>query len=150
MKRMILVLLCLTSCVPVKNTPVASDMKPQKKTVVKEPTWECWYTDGSNNRFHFYRKDGNVHFRYEPIQPMMSSSGIYSGGTAKEGILSPEQVHILDSRLAHWRNNTEAHVERRSKGVSAFRISQEEREVLFLIPESQLNELSALLKPLRP
>tara|TARA_Y100001954_G_scaffold192879_1_gene207701 strand:- start:157 stop:609 length:453 start_codon:yes stop_codon:yes gene_type:complete len=150
MKIIILGLLCSVGCSPIKNTP-ALDLKPKTDgTRNKEMKWECFYTDGSNNQFHFYRKEGKTHFRYEPIQPMMSSSGMYSGGTAKEGILTPEQARLLDSRLQYWQENTSAHVERRSKGVGSFRISQGEGEHLFLIPEAQLNELSALLEPFRP
>ena len=151
MSRMILGLLYSIGCAPVKIKPAeVSDMEAKKTVENQEMRWECSYIDGSNNEFHFYRNDGNIHFRYEPIQPMMSSSGVYSGGTAKEGVFTPEQAQILESQLKYWSETTSAHVERRLKGVSSFRIHQGGTQSHFLIPESQLKELNVLLKPLRP
>jgi hypothetical protein len=38
--------------------------------------------DGSNNEFIFIKKsDHTIIFEYKPIQPLLSSSGTYSGGT---------------------------------------------------------------------
>ena len=151
MRLLVLGLLCSIGCAPVKIKPAeVSDMEAKKTVENQERRWECSYVDGSNNKFHFYRNDGKIHFRYEPIQPMMSSSGVYSGGTAKEGVFTPEQAKILESQLKYWSETTGAHVEKRFKGVSSFRIHQGGTQSHFLIPESQLKELNVLLKPLRP
>ena len=150
MNPRIIALLCLIGCGPTKTPPSTSDMESKKETVVKEEKWECFYLDGSGNQFHFYRKDGLIHFRYDPIQPLMSSSGVYSGGTAKDGVLTPEQASTLETQVQNWQKNSSAHVERRSKGVSSFRVVQGDKSSRFLIPESQLETLSALLEPFRP
>ncbi|MEC7986052.1 MAG: hypothetical protein VX278_12890 [Myxococcota bacterium] len=131
-----------------KNTPTnVSETDISEQT---EDAWECFYADGSGNRFHFYRKEGAIHFQYDPIQPAMSSSGIYSGGTPKAGILSEEQADLLREQVQIWHQNSGAHVKVRSKGTSSFRVKKRADEIQFLIPESQLVELNTLLKPLRP
>lgn len=152
MRLIVLGLLCSTGCAPATTKPAEiSAMKSTKNaTENQQMKWECFYIDGSNNEFYFYRNDGKIHFRYDPIQPMMSSSGVYSGGTAKEGVLTPEQAQTLESQLKYWSETTGAHVERRIKGVGSFRMVDGDTERLFLIPESQLKELNVLLKPLRP
>lgn len=152
MIRMILGLMYSTGCAPATTKPAEiSAMKSTKNaTENQQMKWECFYIDGSNNEFYFYRNDGKIHFRYDPIQPMMSSSGVYSGGSAKEGVLTPEQAQTLESQLKYWSETTGAHVERRIKGVGSFRMVDGDTERLFLIPESQLKELNVLLKPLRP
>ena len=158
MNPKIIALLCLVGCGSAKTTSPATpevkskteDSVEKENTAMEEAKWECFYLDGSGNQFHFYRKEGAIHFRYDPIQPAMSSSGVYSGGTAKDGVLTSEQASMLVSQVQNWQENTVAHVERRSKGVSSFRVAKGEGDRLFLVPESQLTELNALLKPLRP
>ena len=152
MKLIILGLFWSIGCAPATTKPseVLTIKSKKNTTRNKQIRWECFYIDGSNNEFYFYRNDGNMHFRYDPVQPMMSSSGIYSGGTAKEGVLTPNQVQILESQLKYLSETTSIHVERRIKGVSSFRMVYGKTEHLFLIPESNLRELSTLLEPLRP
>ena len=151
MNPRIIAWLCLVGCGPAKTPPSTPEAEPKTEDVVKaESIWECFYLDGSGNQFHFYRKEGTMHFRYDPIQPMMSSSGVYSGGTAKDGVLTPEQARVLEAQVKRWQETTSAHVDRRSKGISSFRAVQGEVSRVFLVPESQLVELSELLEPLRP
>lgn len=125
-----------------------SDANPQIQT--NEETWKCVYLDGSGNTFYFHKISDVIHFRYDPIQPEMSSSGVYSGGTAKKGILNTDQASLLEEQIQLWRTDTNAHVDNRSKGISSFRIRQGESTQTFLIPESQLQSLSVLLLPFRP
>ena len=147
-----LALLSVVGCGPAKKTtPTASEAAPTNSTAkAVKATWECGYIDGSGNDFHFYKQDGAIHFRYKPIQPLQSSSGVYSGGTAKTGILSPEQAKTLETQLNFWKEKKDSHVTRRSKGVGSFRLVNGEQSRYFLVPESQMTELNALLKPLRP
>ena len=109
-----------------------------------------YYTDGSGNHFRFWQEAEQIHFEYDPVQPQFSSSGVYSGGTAKKGILTAEQAAILRQRFTFWQEATAEHVERRMKGVSILSIEKDKGRTSFLVPESKLKELSAMLRPLRP
>ena len=152
MNPRMIALLCVVGCGPAKtSTPVVAEAvstKPNQEE--KEAKWECSYLDGSGNRFHFYRKQAVIHFRYDPMKPKLSSSGVYSGGTAKTGTLTLEQGRQLEAQMKIWTDNIGSHVKRRSKGVSSFHLINGEKSSHFLVPESQLKELNILLEPLRP
>lgn len=126
--------------------------KPQSveiPTAKKQELWRCKYVDGSNNEFVFWKQQEQIHFEYKPIQPMQSSSGVYSGGTPKQGILTKEQSEVLLQQVKLWSEKTSEHQKSRSKGVSIFLVEQEGARTKFLVSESQLEVLSKLLYPLR-
>lgn len=111
--------------------------------------WSFSYTDGSGNQFRFWKQNDKTHFQYDPVQPRFSSSGIYSGGTEKKGVLSTEQAIILEQRIGFWRANKSEHVETRMMGVGLLSIKEDEITTSFLLPEGKLKQLSEMLRPLR-
>ena len=79
----------------------------------------------------------------------MSSSGMYSGGSPKRGVLSPDQAKALMAQATKWSAATGEHVERRNKGVSSFRVAIGQVRSRFLIPEHRLGELTQILTAIR-
>ena len=77
------------------------DALPQKDLAVPlNPVspWSVAIRDGNGNLFRFQQEsEGEASFVYDPITPLESSSGTYSGGAPKEGVLS------VDQREALWR-----------------------------------------------
>ena len=109
-----------------------------------------YQTDGSGNRFRFWQEADQMHFEYDPVQPQFSSSGVYSGGTAKNGVLTAEQSAVLRQRFTFWKEKTSEHAESRMKGVAVLSIETDKGRNSFMVSESKLEELSAMLRPLRP
>ena len=146
-----LCLLGLFACGQTSTTKRTSQADTTKKPSSTQPTekWEITYVDGAANQYEFRRRAGRVHFRYIPVTPEMSSSGTYSGGSPKSGVLSTEQVKVLMAQTTKWSAATGEHVKRRSKGVSSFRVSTGQVRSRFLIPQHRLVELTQMLTAIR-
>lgn len=54
--------------------------------------WEVRYSDGSGNRTRIWSGPVGAGWAYDPVQPLESSSGTYSGGAAATGVLTAEQA----------------------------------------------------------
>ena len=146
-----LCLLGLFACGQTSTTKRSQKADATKKPAAIQPSekWEIAYVDGVGNQYEFTRAEGLVHFRYTPVRPEMSSSGTYSGGSPKSGVLSPEQVKVLMAQTTKWSAATGEHVKRRSKGVSSFRVSTGQVRSRFLIPQHRLVELTQILTAIR-
>lgn len=85
--------------------------------------WRVTYSDGSGNAFYFWREEAGkpALFRYDPVRPEFSSSGIYSGGEPKSGEVA--DADLLWRRLAALEAATTAHLDHRPKGSGEVTIS---------------------------
>ena len=82
----------------------------------KEPAtpWKVSYSDGSGNRFSFERGEtGAAIFTYDPVQPLQSSSGVYSGGSPRTGKFEP--VVALWTWVRRLQAATDEHLDHRPK-----------------------------------
>ncbi len=85
-------------------------------------SWSIDYADGSANTYRF-RADGEVaHFEYIPITPEQSSTGLYSGGDPRSGVLDAITLAALWQHVRELEANAAVHVEDRGKGTGAFRV----------------------------
>ncbi|MGC6419115.1 MAG: hypothetical protein ACON3Z_18455 [Bradymonadia bacterium] len=146
-----LCLLGLFACGQSATTKRSQKADATKKPAASQPseTWAIAYVDGVGNQYEFTRADGRVHFRYTPVTPEMSSSGTYSGGSPKRGVLTPDQAKALVAQATKWHEATGEHVKRRSKGVSSFRVAIGQIQSRFLIPEHRLGKLTQILTAIR-
>lgn len=80
---------------------------------MEEKQIEYTYSDGSNNT---WRLEGN-NLRYEPVQPAMSSSGVYSGGEAYNLTLSSNESEEIRHMLEETFKAEAEHSELRSMGT---------------------------------
>lgn len=84
------------------------------------PPWSIDYHDGNGNGFHA-RDDGmGATFEYIPVQPEHSSSGLYSGGARKSGVLDAAAVSALWTQLASLEAERSLRTTERGKGTGAF------------------------------
>ena len=98
---------------------------PQKELAVplspKAP-WSVRIDDGSHNQFWFRQaQNEQPSFEYDPVTPLESSSGTYSGGTPLLGTLTADQVHDLWEHLHRLAGERDNHIiGERPKGSVAF------------------------------
>ena len=84
--------------------------------------WSISFWDGSNNGHHF-RQDAPsapVLYLYDPMTPLMSSSGTYSGGEPRRGTIDSDTADALIERVSKLALDTSAHTDLRMKGTGAF------------------------------
>ncbi len=94
--------------------------------------WSITYGDRSGNVFHFHGPPEN-RFRYDPVRPEMSSSGLYSGGSPKEGALSPSEAEGLRARVMALKAQPEVQVQKRMKGTGDFTVRDAHGEQRFTV-----------------
>ncbi|MFQ5568026.1 MAG: hypothetical protein ACE5G0_00040 [Rhodothermales bacterium] len=117
-----------------------------------ETPWSVTYHDGSGNGFRFWQETegGAARFDYLPITPEISSSGSYSGGEPKKGILNAEHVEELWRWVRRLEAETSLHINARVKGSGAFYLTTSTGEKDFIITNSSLlRQFNAFLLPLR-
>jgi hypothetical protein len=83
--------------------------------------WSIEYRDGSANAYSF--SDSGA-FRYRPITPAESSTGMYSGGDPRAGQLDDTTLTALWQRVRELEANTAIHGPDRNKGTGAFAITE--------------------------
>ena len=82
------------------------------------------YSDGNANRFVARRDErGTSTFRYRPVLPGESSSGVYSGASEIEGVLGEEDVPSLRAWVAQLEAVASRGRAGRTKGTAQLRIS---------------------------
>ena len=114
--------------------------------------WSLRYRDGSNNATSFSRASAasDVLLEYEPMTPERSSSGTYSGGAPRTGVVPPAQVASLWERVRRLEDDPEQRAEQRRMGTGAFTISTPEGERAFLVTSGKpLLAFDAFLRPLQ-
>jgi hypothetical protein len=83
--------------------------------------WTLAYHDGSANAYWFA---DTGEFRYRPITPAESSTGTYSGGDPRAGILDAATLAALWKHVRALETNTAIHGPDRNKGTGMFAISE--------------------------
>ena len=111
--------------------------------------WRITHHDGNGNTYRF-KKDGDddrIMFTYSPVTPAFSSSGIYSGGDAKQGFLNEDQSEKLNEWIARLASDSSIQSNSREKGTGAFYVSDSNGEKHFIIKRGQtMGEFSQFLK----
>lgn len=107
------------------------------------------YRDVNGNVFKFFTRNGDVHFAYIPMTPVLSSSGTYSGGAPNKGILSAEQVKALRGHFDALHNNRAVHSKLARKGTGSIHFSDGASQGVFAVQMSALKSLNTFLAPLR-
>ncbi len=95
------------------------------KGVVPPVPWTLVYADGSGNSYKFWRAADADPVRFErvPVTPEQSSSGVYSGGEARNGELAVEAVVKLWKQVAALEANAEIRAEKREMGTGQFMVT---------------------------
>ena len=91
------------------------------------------YSDGSANRYVFQATGDGVRFEYEPTRPEQSSTGMYSGGDPRAGLLDAATTTALLDQIRTLEGRTTLHVRDRAKGTGQFHIRDERGERSFII-----------------
>ncbi|KAG2375163.1 hypothetical protein C9374_010167 [Naegleria lovaniensis] len=82
------------------------------------------FSDGSSNTFYVRRQqeNSNNHYVliYDPISPIFSSSGSYSGGKPFQKELSAKEFKELDDAFEMMKNSTQYHCPHREMGTGVF------------------------------
>jgi hypothetical protein len=112
----------LLACHPSRPSPASPPPIPQQAPLMK-PTpspFRLEIADGNGN-VHLCEQlaGGPARFEYRPVRPEDSSSGVYSGGPAREGTLAEADVKALWELVAAAVEDESRHVERREKGTVA-------------------------------
>ena len=104
--------------------PIAAPAADAPATARATAAWSVRYSDGSNNGFHFWKDaSGETRFEYAPTKPGQSSSGTYSGGSAKKGTVPEAQADDLWSRVTKLEADPTLHAKARSMGTGSFTIT---------------------------
>lgn len=114
--------------------------------------WRLTYHDGSGNGFHFWHDadGGEARFAYKPIMAEMSSSGFYSGGEPRQGVLQNQQAQTLWDEARRLEADTAAHTTARVMGSGAFRLTTPEGTRTFMVKNGpSLRAFNTLLAPFR-
>ena len=102
--------------------------------------WSVTYHDGSGNGFHFRQASEaeGVHFEYAPVTPETSSSGLYSGGQAKQGAVNAEHVEELWQWVFKLESETSLHTPARMMGTGAFNVTTASGARRFMVKNGPL------------
>jgi hypothetical protein len=92
--------------------------------------WSIEYRDGSANAYSF--ADSGA-FRYRPITPAESSTGTYSGGDPREGLLDEATLGAFWQRVRELEASTALHTPDRGKGTGAFAITEDGATRSFIV-----------------
>jgi hypothetical protein len=91
------------------------------------------YSDGSANGYVFTAVGDSARFEYTPVRPEHSSTGMYSGGEPREGMLDGPQTTVLHGHVSALEANTALHVTDRGKGTGRFQVRDERGDRSFII-----------------
>lgn len=109
-----------------------------RKAFISSP-WVVEFSDGSANGYQFKQdvKDGDTQFSYAPVRPEASSTGMYSGGSARSGTLKKLKRKSLCKRIAKLENNPEIVGGSRGKGTGLFKITTPSGIRTFIVEQSK-------------
>ncbi len=71
------------------------------------------YSDGNGNSYNISISQGKYYLKYNPVTPKRSSSGIYSGGIAKNVVLEKQAFEKLLILFEKAKTNKEIHLDKR-------------------------------------
>lgn len=85
-----------------------------------ESAWTFRFGDGSGNLYLFTgQTPDSGRFEYQPMTPLYSSSGHYSGGEPTSCALTAEDLQSLRAHFAEWQADSANHAEQREKGTGS-------------------------------
>ncbi len=99
------------------------------KSISQMNTQKISYVDGNGNRYSLI---GNK-LTYDPVQPINSSSGTYSGGDPASIELNEEQIEQLLKTISEARENKADHTEKRTMGSATIFIYVEDEPHRFML-----------------
>eukprot|EP01128_Nolandella_sp_AFSM9_P001656 TRINITY_DN1190_c0_g1_i1.p1 TRINITY_DN1190_c0_g1~~TRINITY_DN1190_c0_g1_i1.p1 ORF type:complete len:188 (+),score=29.38 TRINITY_DN1190_c0_g1_i1:66-566(+) len=96
------------------------------------------YLDGASNKSVLFRTSSGVSYYYDPITPIQSSSGHYSGGDPVLGEfpMTDGDIQEFVNLIKEFRASSEDKTDRRSKGTgvySFYEANRESREWSFML-----------------
>lgn len=107
--------------------------------------WSFSFADGSGNGYRIWADEhDDVRFEYTPVTPMLSSSGVYSGGARVHGVLEDGDASAIWESLLALEKNSSCHVTQRMMGSGSFRYETPEEQGAFLVGAG--SELQAFLE----
>jgi hypothetical protein len=135
-------------------SPERADPEPRATEANDVPAapWSVSYHDGSGNAFSFEQSsaDADPSYRYSPVTPERSSTGMYSGGEPTAGALDREQTVGLWQRLRQLETQTSIHTDSRDKGTGSFVLVTRAGERSFIVQRGdELIAFDEFLAPLR-
>lgn len=96
-------------------------------------SWTLDYADGSANAYHFHAEGDGARFEYVPVTPERSSTGMYSGGPPRAGVLDAAATATLWRHVRELEAATTLHVEERGKGTGLFHVDEGSGERRFVV-----------------
>ena len=105
------------ACRPPAPAPApVANIAPAVNTIA--PPWTLDVSDGSGNLYRCRHVAGDsARFEYVPVTPQDSSSGVYSGGAPRSGLMTADQVRVVWQLVEFAVQQTDGHVEQRAKGT---------------------------------
>lgn len=109
--------------------------------------WTLDYSDGSGNHCRVVGDAGkSARLSYDPVQPRFSSSGVYSGGQALDGVeLSPDALRELLACVERAREQGRPHSGGRAMGTCLLAWRSADGQGSVLLEREQARELDAWL-----
>jgi hypothetical protein len=114
--------------------------------------WNITFADGSANTFRFWQDVSTeaAQYKYEPVTMAESSSGTYSGGTAKAGELSPEETETIWTHVDTLSADEALHTDNRMMGTGSFMVNSSGAEREFIVKTGpELQKFMTLLEQFR-
>jgi len=100
------------------------------------------YTDGSNNSYYI----SEDLIEYDPISPMMSNTGEYSGGPPAKENINEEQLEQIKIAFEQAAADTENHIENRPKGSGTMTIYSTGQTFVLRMGAPSISKIEDLLK----
>ncbi|MCB1309045.1 MAG: hypothetical protein KDK30_12725 [Leptospiraceae bacterium] len=75
------------------------------------------YVDGNGNTYRLEQQNDRIELIYEPVQPALSSSGVYSGGSSVIRTISRKAYDEAAAAMQRAIENTGAHCNQRTMGT---------------------------------
>ncbi len=85
--------------------------------------WSLEYADGSANAYRIKGDGDGARFKYLPVTPERSSTGMYSGGAPRDAHLDAAQTAGLWRRVGALEAATHLQTADRMKGTGAFHVT---------------------------
>ena len=107
------------------------------------------YVDGNGNTYRLERQNDRIELIYEPVQPALSSSGVYSGGSSVIRTISRKAYDEAAAAMQRAIENTGAHCNQRTMGTGTLQwrttgtspTKQSEYNQILLSYDSQVKQI---------
>lgn len=111
------------------------------------PTYDFQFVDGNGNRY-VITKEKLISLQYFAITPIMSSSGIYSGGESRSTFINQKQLDAFTSLLSglEWKKDQETRDRRKGMSHVFWRKKREIKFHSFEMLDEKAEKIENLLK----